>query len=784
MTALGSGMPDRESATDDAPRRGIGRQIAALVAIGLIFRLILAYGIDGLRGSGFGADLGLFNYWADTLAQHGPWGFYANASYADYTPGYLYALWPVGALREVLGAAGVATEITDSLIKLPAIITDVLLGYLVASMALELGVTRRRALIAAAVVILNPITWFDSVIWGQVDSFGTLFLLLGMRELWRGRHERAAVLAVVAALIKPQLAILVPIVAVVAIRRALWPAGGYGDEPEPRRRGFSFELRDIGWLRILTTGAAGFLTAVLLSAPFGLTVIGVSSAAPFLESSLLRLVFSTAATYPYLSVNAYNWWALFPVDGQSVATAGGALWMPDSPVPDAAAWGAIGPIPAALVGAALLLGTAAVVAWVVARHPDRLTILVGVSVLALAFFAAPTRVHERYLFPFFGLAAILFAFSTRWRVAYVVAGVATFLNMYVVLVALYPDNPGVSDWLGIGGAIRSSFGVTTVALLHSAAFIWGVLQLRPGARRALAAQLERGRIEEESLEPEPETHHPLEAEPGAAVAASAAEAEGVPSSVAPMTPLSQAASPRAQRPSPQPDSCPPGTTGRPGRRWDRSRGCAPAWGDAVPPRPVGEPRPRATRPRGQARPVPPHRVRRRRAGPAHVPGRRPGPDALRRGLPRPHRHRVPAGLAVRHLARHLRVDPPASRQVRDGRRDRRLRGPRCGVRERPGRAGSGRRGRAAPGGPIRVRRPCRRPRLGCDRLGGRRLRSRDPGRRGALGPAGRERGHLRRDGAADAGRDGCGRPVCHRRRHARRLPAGRPARTPRSRRSP
>ena len=169
-----------------------------------------------------------------------------------------------------------------------------------------------------------------------------------------GPHERAAVLAVVAALIKPQLAILVPIVAVVAIRRALWPKGGYGDEGAPRRRGFSFELRDMGWLRILTTGGAGFLTAVVLSAPFGLTVIGVSSTAPFLGLSLLRLVFSTAATYPYLSVNAYNWWALFPVDGQSVATAGGLD--ADSPVPDAAAWGAIGPIPAALVGAALLCG--------------------------------------------------------------------------------------------------------------------------------------------------------------------------------------------------------------------------------------------------------------------------------------------------------------------------------------------------------------------------------------------------------------------------------------------
>ena len=791
MTALGSGMPDRESTTDDAPRRGIGRQIAAIMAIGLIFRLILAYGIDGLRGSGFGADLGLFNYWADTLAQHGPWGFYANASYADYTPGYLYALWPIGALREVARRRRRGQDITDSLIKLPAIITDVLLGYLVASMALELGVTRRRALIAAAVVILNPITWFDSVIWGQVDSFGTLFLLLGVRELWRGRSERAAVLAVVAALIKPQLAILVPIVAVVTIRRALWPKGGYGDEAEPRRRGFACELRDIGWLRILTTGAAGFLTAVALSAPFGLTVIGVSSTAPFLESSLLRLVFSTAATYPYLSVNAYNWWALFPVDGQSVATAGGALWMPDSPVPDAAAWGAIGPIPAALVGAALLLGTAAIVAWVVARHPDRLTILVGVSVLALAFFAAPTRVHERYLFPFFGLAAILFAFSTRWRIAYVVAGIATFLNMYVVLVALYPDNPGVSDWLGIGEAIRSPFGVTVVALLHSAAFVWGVLQLRPGARRALAAQLERGRVEEECrTAPEPETRQLLATEPARRRRRCRRWSRAPrPGSSRPLArPPPPAASGRPVDAAPAAAAAPRARLVRPAvldRDGTDRVAARPRGRDAVPAGPVGEPRPRAAGAPRPAGPVPPDRVRGRGAGPAHVPARRPGPDALRRGLPRPHRHRVPPVLALRHLARHLRVDPPAPRQVRDGRRDRRLRGPR---RRRP-RATSACPVRDAAVEPRREDPPGAGDRAG-DRIWvatGSELVAYDlatRGRRGALGPAGRERGRLRRDRAPGSW-SGRTRATCYavdataldadRRRPTRR--------TPRSRRS-
>ena len=97
------------------------------------------------------------------------------------------------------------------------------MGWLVWSMVRELGGRDRLALIAAFVAVMNPVTWFDSVLWGQVDSFGVVFLLLGLRELWRDQPERAAIYTVIAALIKPQLGILIPIVAVVTIRRALWP---------------------------------------------------------------------------------------------------------------------------------------------------------------------------------------------------------------------------------------------------------------------------------------------------------------------------------------------------------------------------------------------------------------------------------------------------------------------------------------------------------------------------------------------------------------------------------
>ena len=210
MTGSGSGAPDRNMRAARTSWRGIGRQILIVMAIGLVFRLIMAYGLEGLRGSGFDSDLKLFRYWASNLGQLGPFGFYDRGFFADYTPGYLYALWLVGVIGGLVGGVG-------DLIKMPAIVTDIALGLVVYRMALDLGTTERRATIAAAVVIFNPISWFDSTIWGQVDSFGTVFLLLAIRELWKGRSERSAILAVVAALIKPQLGILVPIVALVVI---------------------------------------------------------------------------------------------------------------------------------------------------------------------------------------------------------------------------------------------------------------------------------------------------------------------------------------------------------------------------------------------------------------------------------------------------------------------------------------------------------------------------------------------------------------------------------------
>ncbi|HUP53897.1 MAG TPA: phospholipid carrier-dependent glycosyltransferase [Methylomirabilota bacterium] len=494
-----------------APSRSTGMQGAAgailiVLALGLALRLILAY---LLPGSGFEADLGSFRFWASNLAHDGLHGFYERDFFHDYTPGYLYVLWLVGTVGNALGGIG-------DLIKVPPVLADLATGYLVWSMIRELGGRERLALLGAAVVVVNPIFWFDSVVWGQVDSVGVIFLLLGLRALWRDQPERASIFAVVAALVKPQLGILIPLVAVVTIRRALWPAPTESTDAEPREepatgrrvddagllgRARAWETRTDHPLRIVTAGVAGFLTAVVLCLPFGLSVLQPIARAPFFTSGLIDQIVKAGGGYPYLTVNAYNAWAVVPSDlGNSLASSG--QWVCDAAALPADQCGAgvavFGLVPAIAVGAVLLVASFIVLLSVAARDPDRLTLLVVLSLLALAFFALPTRVHERYGFPFFALGAIVFAISPRWRVAYVLLAIATFANMYVVLTTLYPpDHPEINpvrDWLGIGELLRSQLVITTVALMHTATFVWALFQVRADGRARLRDELDEARL--------------------------------------------------------------------------------------------------------------------------------------------------------------------------------------------------------------------------------------------------------------------------------------------------
>ena len=328
----------------------------------------------------------------------------------------------------------------------------------------------------------------------------------------------------------------------------------------------------------------------------------------------------------------------------------------------------------------------------------------------------PTRVHERYGYPFFAMGVILAAISVRWRIAYIVLSVATFANMYVVLTTIYPNNPSIADWLRIGPTIRDPAGVVVLSLLHGVAFVWAFVQLRSGAHRRLGNELLAASVVNEADQAGDEL---LEDDtgllPGPAAAPLVATA-AMP--VAPVAAGTTVAAARAASPAalaaPAAVAPPPPLVPAPAVAATAATAALPRWT----PRPgfdqlgvIGWFRSRLTE-----APLRPDRSALLRGegggrldkldlrivvvlivglhGPARIPAGRALPDALRRGLSRPDGYGVPPGVAVRHLARHLRMDPSALGQVRDGRRAGPV-GPGQRQRhERPGRAGGRGHGRA------------------------------------------------------------------------------------------
>ncbi|MGD0407723.1 MAG: phospholipid carrier-dependent glycosyltransferase [Candidatus Limnocylindrales bacterium] len=594
--------------------------IVVLLALGLILRLIIAYVL--LPGSGFPNDLGAFQAWANDIARNGPIGFYDRASFIDYPPVYLLLLGAVSLLTGGNIGEGV---------KLVPMFADLGLAAVVWLMALEMGVTRRRAFIAAVIVLVNPITWFNSAIWGQADAVGSIFLLLGLRELQKDRRESASALAVLAVLTKLQLGVLGFVVGFVVLRRSLAPKTG---EPEPER--------------ILSSLGAGLVTAALICLPFtGLDLVGAAgriATGPGLATIAVGLVagvgvfslgrrhlpvadlarrtqasallglgtlvvfagmvydsiashlINTFGEYPYLTLNAYNPWALVAEGANAMDRS--LAWIHDAPWTDAASGASgtgylIGPFPPSVLVLALVMVVLLVVAALAGRRLSRgledapdpaavdtgadldasrgashrfrmefgglsyafliaaagitavvligmtgllyaavlgdgllLTILIGVSiwaawrddaqsllvaltVLTIAFFVVPTRAHERYLFPFFGLGAVLLVVSWRWRVAYVVLSVVNAANLLAVLVQ-YQGIPAadgtvagtLNDW---GNGLLSArwfdgiiWPIAVCGVTTGLAMVWALLQLRGRAVAALDREVTRA-----ALEPEP-----------------------------------------------------------------------------------------------------------------------------------------------------------------------------------------------------------------------------------------------------------------------------------------
>lgn len=395
--------------------------LVALFVAGLIIRAALA------PSGGFPGDLLVFQHWEQQVAGN-DWSQFTDPSTFVYYP-YLYVLYGLGQLTRF--AFGTAP--TWTLLKIPPIIGDLGLAAVTALLAERLAPEKVRRQfpirgLAAAAILLNPAVFFLSALWGQVDSIGALLVMVALLLVATGpsklyREALAAGLFGLALGIKPQVAVVLPLLLLVLVRRHL-PGNAFRD-----RHRLGIAAARIG-------GLAGLMLAVVLiaPAPFGLDPLGVLQ------------YYANAPTYAFTSANAFNLWGAL------------AFWVPDLAGP--AAYTILG-VPAFWIGVGLFaLGTAAVLvlAWraLGKGEVEGRVMVFGCAALTCLSFALLTRGHERYLFVAVPCLAIMIGQRPLRRALVILSGLYL-ANLYFPYV-FFVEYFGQHTWVKVDYLYRVLFG--------------------------------------------------------------------------------------------------------------------------------------------------------------------------------------------------------------------------------------------------------------------------------------------------------------------------------------
>jgi dolichyl-phosphate-mannose-protein mannosyltransferase len=360
------------------------RWIVALLAGGLVLRLVLA------ALPGFPSDIGLFKDWAQSISAAGPGTFFDDGNPAkDYAPGYLYVLWLLGDLDSIFHFSDGQWEYV---LKLPPIAADLASAALLYVLLRDHG--ERLRLASTALYLALPPALLIGAIWGQVDSFLAFFVLLAIYFLAENRPVAASLAFAVGFLVKPQILAALPFLAYWLMR-----------DTSPRT-----------WLR-----AAGLFTLVVLAVswPFFPSLLPwrpLHDLALHLQDSVER--------YQFNSVFADNLWE--------------ALGIPIDCDVEVCSDGRTGDEYLGLTtqtwGIALYVLSSAAIIVMLRRARSTAMLALGTSLCLLAAFVLLTRMHERYLFPFFLpflAACVLLRSGVLWR-AFAILATVHLLNLYDV----------------------------------------------------------------------------------------------------------------------------------------------------------------------------------------------------------------------------------------------------------------------------------------------------------------------------------------------------------------
>jgi Gpi18-like mannosyltransferase len=301
------------------------------------------------------------------------------------------------------------------LVKLPSIFADLGIAYII---------YKKVGFKFALLWLLNPITWYNSSIWGQTDSIVNLLGLISIIALLNKKLIPSILFFVLSILFKGSLMIFLPILLIVWILQ-------------------KHNFRE--WVKaILISGFAIILITVWFH--------------PSLDLPIWLFNLYTQRFFPgeigYLTANAFNLWYLIN---------------PGRVLDSIKYFG----ITAHTIG---YITVSIIVIALIAKKQKTLkqekTILLMLAVMALSTFLFFTRIHERYLYPFFPVATILVGLVPEFIIPYVVLSFVFLLNMYNLFWA--PGIPILENIL-IKTALPNILSVINL-FIFSSFFVWAIIK--------------------------------------------------------------------------------------------------------------------------------------------------------------------------------------------------------------------------------------------------------------------------------------------------------------------
>lgn len=351
--------------------------LGAALSIGFLLRLYLA-----ATNEGYVNDLALFHYWGNYALDEGLLNLYHGDFFLDYPPAYLYVLYVVAAIQKLLGISYGGTGFLI-LYKLPALIADLLAAYYIYKQANK-KLVFPMAFGLMLLYLFNPVVLLDGAVWGQVDSIFTLLIVLSIGYFANDKISEASFVFALAALMKPQAFIFMPIVLLVLLYQKRWKT-------------------------VAISAAWGFGTFLLLSLPLFLKGDGITQ--------LIELYRGTLSSYAYATLNAFNTYMLFDLNWASTELMFAGISL--------AGFGTL-----AIIAAVIYAGYIGLFR----KGSEKPLFFIGASLIIIVFMFV-TKMHERYMFPAILLLMMAFIQSADRRLLHLSYGftITNTLNIYSVL---------------------------------------------------------------------------------------------------------------------------------------------------------------------------------------------------------------------------------------------------------------------------------------------------------------------------------------------------------------